>query len=211
VGGLAGAPQRAEPPAAELCICCDAERLERHPFDPDLDVFRPPQRQHEALVKLVRSGDGCVSAAFAEGRTVAYVALQKPDPFERWSDDPSGRIWELGAVEVAPAWRGRGLALRLLEQTFATGFFDDKVVIAQLLSWHYDTERSGVSPYTYREALIRLYRKVGFRVWRTDDPEIAGRIENALMARIGPVAPPETVERFHKLRLAGTAPWDFPF
>ena len=195
----------------EFCICCDAQTLERHPFHVELDVFRPPGRQHEALVDLVRSGNGCVSAAFAGGRTVAYVALQKPDRFERWSQDPSGGIWELGAVEVAPAWRGRGLALTLLEKTFDTGFFDDKVVIAQLLSWHYDIERTGVSPFTYREALIRLYRKVGFRVWRTDDPEIAGRIENALMARIGPEAPPETVERFHKLRLAGSAPWDFPF
>ncbi len=206
-------PARAGPQAdaaVELCICCDAATLERRPFHPDLDVFRPPERQHEALVKLVAAGEGRVSAAFAGGSTVAYVALQRPDPFERWSEDPTGRIWELGAVEVAPAWRGRGLAQRLLERTFAAGFFDDKVVIAQLLSWHYDTERSGASPFAYREALIRLYRRVGFKVWRTDDPEIAGRIENALMARIGPEAPPETVERFHKLRLAGHAPWDFP-
>ena len=90
-----------------------------------------------------------------------------------------------------------------------TDFFDDKVVIAQLLFWHYDTERTGANPFTYREALTRLYRKVGFRVWCTDDPE--GRIENALMARIGPQAPPETVERFHQLRLKGAAPWDSPF
>jgi len=195
----------------EICVCCDAERLERHPFHPDLNVFRPSQRQQEALVKLAASGEGCVSAAFAAGRTVAYVALQKPDRFERWSEDPTGRIWELGAVEVAPEWRGRGLARRLLKQTFAVGLFDDKIVIAQLLSWHYDTDRTGVSPFTYREALIRLYREVGFRVWRTNDPEIAGRIENALMARIGAKAPPEAVESFHKLRLAGSAPWDFPF
>ncbi len=211
MGEPADAQDRTPPQTAELCICCDAETLERHPFHPELDVFRPPERQHEALVGLVRSGEGCVSAAFAEGVTVGYVALQKPERFERWSCDPTCRIWELGAVEVAPGWRGRGLAQKLLERTFATGFFDDKVVIAQLLSWHYDTERTGVSPFTYREALIRLYRKVGFRVWRTDDPEIAGHIENALMARIGPGAPPETVEQFHRLRLKGTAPWDFPF
>lgn len=197
--------------AIEVCICCDPDTLERYPFHPELDVFRPPQRQQEALVDLVRSGEGCVSAAFAEGRTVAYVAMQKPDRFERWSQDPSGRIWELGAVEVAPSWRGRGLAQKLLQQTFKTGRFEDKIVIAQLLSWHYDTERTGLSPFAYRETLVRLYSKVGFRVLHTTDPEIAGHIENALMARIGPKTPPETVERFHKLRLAGGAPWDFSF
>ena len=197
--------------ACELCVFCPAERLEAHPFHPELDVFRPPERQHAALVELVREGNGRVSAALAEGQTVAYVAFQRPDLFERWSDDPSGRIWELGAVEVAPPWRGRGLARRLLEASFATGFFDDKIVIAQLLSWHYDTGRTGVSAFAYREALVRLYQGVGFRVWRTDDPEIAGRIENALMARIGPRVPEEAVAHFHRLRLSGRAPWDFSF
>lgn len=197
--------------AVELCISCPAARLREHPFHPELNIFRPPQRQHEALVKLVEDGRGIVSAAFAGGQTVAYAAFQLPDPFECWSQDPSRKIWELGAVEVAPEWRGHGLARRLLEQTFATGFFDDKVVIAQLLSWHYDTERTGLSTFAYRELLIRLYQKVGFELWRTDDPDIAGHIENALMARIGPKASEDTVKCFHRLRRQGRAPWDIPF
>ena len=98
------------PPTAELCICCDAETLERHPFHPELDVFHSPDHQHEALVRLVRSGQGCMSAAFAERVAVAYVALQKPEHFERWSCDPTFRIWELGGVEVVLVRRGRGLA-----------------------------------------------------------------------------------------------------
>ena len=194
-----------------LCTICPADKLAAHPFHPDLNIFRPPERQHEALVKLVKSERGLVSTAFTGGQTVAYAAFQLPDPFECWSKDPSGKIWELGAVEVVPAWRGHGLAGRLLQDTFASGFFDDKVVIAQLLSWHYDTRRTGLSTFAYRELLIKLYQKVGFQLWRTDDPDIAGHIENALMARIGPAASAETVRCFHRLRRQGRAPWDIPF
>ena len=195
----------------ELCVICPADELAVHPFHVDLNIFRPPERQHEALLELVKSERGLVSAAFATEQTVAYVAFQLPDSFEYWSKDPSGKIWELGAVEVVPAWRGHGLAGRLLQDTFASGFFDDKVVIAQLLSWHYDTERTGLSAFAYRELLIKLYQKFGFQIWRTDDPDIAGHIENALMARIGPEAPAETVRRFHRLRHQGRAPWDISF
>ena len=197
--------------AVELCINCPAARLQERPFHPELNIFRPPERQREALINLIADGQGIVSAALAGEQTVAYVAFQLPDPFESWSQDPNQKIWELGAVEVAPEWRGQGLARRLLEQTFATGFFDDKVVVAQLLSWHYDTERTGLSAFAYRELLVKLYRSLGLEVWRTNDPDIAGHIENALMARIGPLAAEETVELFHRLRRQGRAPWDIAF
>jgi len=197
--------------AVELCINCPAARLREHPFHSELNIFRPPERQHEALVGLVEDGQGMVSAAFAAGQTVAYAAFQLPDSFESWSQDPNQKIWELGAVEVAPEWRGQGLARRLLAETFATGFFEDKVVIAQLLSWHYDTERTGLSTFAYRELLIKLYRSLGFEIWRTSDPDIAGHIENALMARIGSRAAEETVKLFHRLRRQGHAPWDIAF
>jgi len=195
----------------ELCIKCPVARLRKRPFHQELKIFRPPERQHEALVSLVDEGQGIVSAAFAKEQTVAYAAFQLPDPFESWSQDPNQKIWELGAVEVAPAWRGQGLARRLLAETFATGFFEDKVVVAQLLSWHYDTERTGLSTFAYRELLIKLYRSLGFEIWRTSDPDIAGHIENALMARIGTKAAEETVKTFHRLRRQGHAPWDIAF
>ncbi len=194
-----------------ICISCDAARLREHPFQEGLKMFRPPQRQHEALLRLLEEEKGLVSAAFAEGWTVAYAAFQLPDPFECWSKDPSGKIWELGAVEVSPQWRGRGLAVQLLKGSFETGFFEDKVVVAQLLSWHYDTKGTGLSPFAYRDMLIKLYGKFGFREWRTEEADIAGYVENALVARMGSRASEVTIECFHKLRRSGRAPWDFKF
>ncbi len=184
----------------ELVPCCDSGRINTLSMDPDLRIFRPPDRQHQALVKIAASEDGCVSIARSENQLVAYAAFHRPDSFERMGTDTTGGIYELGAVEVTPARRSGHLARRLLELTFETGLFEDRVVIATLYYWHYDLEGSGLSIYRYRNLLERLYASVGFSVFTTDDPEIRGYPENALMARIGASAPQEVVQSFHNLR-----------
>ncbi|AEB11232.1 GNAT family N-acetyltransferase [Marinithermus hydrothermalis] len=185
--------------------------LEAHP---GLRAFRPAARQKEALLEIAASPDGCVTTAEAAGQLVGYAAFHRPSAFERWGEDPTGGIYELGAVEVAPPWRGYGLARHLLEASFATGRFEDKVVVATLYYWHYDLEHTGLSAYQYRKRLEALYGSVGFVPFTTDDPEIRGYLENTLMARIGPRTPKHVIEAFHALRFRSpppeAAPWSFP-
>jgi len=172
---------------------------------PALKNFRPAKRQHQALIELAGDPDGCVTIATDGERILAYAAFQRPEAFERWGKDETGGVYELGAIEVAPECRKRGLAKRLLEETFKTGRFDDKVVVAALYYWHYDLGSSGLSAYAYKEMLERLYKSVGFVPFTTDDPDIFPYVENALLARIGERAPKEVVESFRFAEDQG--PW----
>lgn len=170
------------------------------PLHAGLDVFRTPRQQREALREIAASSGGRVVVAELDGITVGYVTFHPPDPVERWGRDRSGRLIELGAIEVAPALRGERLGERLLKHAFAGGAFDDAIVFAALYAWHYDLERTGLGPLGYRRLLERLYRTAGLERVPTHDPEVASDPANALLVRVGPRVPVETREGFDRLR-----------
>ena len=171
------------------------------PFHPELDVFRGPEAQREAVIDIAADPDGCAFVAEDGSRTVGYLTFHPPGDLETWGDDRSGRLIELGAIEVAPSLRGERLGERLLEAAFADGRFDGTVVFATLYAWHYDLERTGLGPFAYRRLLEKLYRKAGLVAKPTSDPEIRSDGANALVVRIGPEAPEEVVREFDRLRV----------
>lgn len=173
---------------------------------PGLDRFRPPARQLAALVDIAADPRGRVVAAETNGTLVGYVAFHPPTEVESWGADATGQLVELGAVEVAPGFRGQNIANRLLAASFADGGYDDAVVFATLYSWHYDLQRAGMSDLAYRRMLERLYRGAGLEVFPTTDEEVRSSAANALMARIGPRAPAAVVAEFHRLRKAQREP-----
>lgn len=218
----------------EVHACLAAERIARLRPHPGLDRFRPPQRQLAALVDIATDARGCVTcavqhvhgAARPDGSPsagagcgeapdvppkaldhdtlVGYAAFHPPSEVESWGEDRSGRLIELGAVEVAPDVRGQRLAERLLAASFSGGRFDGTVVFATLYVWHYDLARTGMTDLAYRRMLERMYRGAGLELFPTSDVEIRASVANALMARIGPSAPAEVVDEFHRLRKRGS-------
>jgi acetoin utilization protein AcuA len=176
-------------------------------FDEDLDVFRPPEQQRRAVMAIAADPRGCAFVAERAGRTIGYVTFHPPGELETWGADRSGRLVELGAIEVAPRGRGARLGERLLQAAFADGRFDATVVFATLYVWHYDLERTGLGPFAYRRLLERLYRTVGLTALPTSDPEVRSDGANALVARIGPAAPDEVVGEFHRLRTRPPEPF----
>ncbi len=184
----------------EIWPCGDPAVIQRLEMDATLNVFRPAQQQHEALIGIARVPESCLSFARLAHRLIGYATVHPPDPIERWSQSREPGLYELGAVETSSAHRGRHLARRLLEVTFNTGRFEDKIVIATLYHWHYDLEGTGLTTYAYRGLLERLYNSVGFQVFKTNDPEIAFYPGNSLMARIGPEAPEALKAEFERLR-----------
>lgn len=193
---------RARSPArgAEVRVRELARDEEPPPLHPELDVFRAPTDQRTALADIAALPGGCVWIAEQGGLTVGYVTFHPPGELETWRDDRSGRLIELGAIEVAPSLRGARLGERLLEAAFADGRFDDVVVIATMYVWHYDLARTGLSSFAYKRVLERLYRKGGLLRMGTSDPEIRADAANALMVRIGPHVPEESIRAFHRLR-----------
>ena len=170
---------------------------------PGLDTFRHPQAQLAALVDIAEEAGGCVATAYdsSQNQLVGYAAFHRPSPVETWGEDRTGRLIELGAVEVAPGMRGLRLAERLLAAAFADGRFDDTVVFATLYRWHYDLARTGLGELGYRRMLERLYASVGLVPMPTDDVEVGSDHANRLVARIGPHAQPAVVDEFQRLRL----------
>ena len=173
---------------------------------PQLDRFRDPQGQLEALVSIAADPQGTVTALVRGADLVGYVVFHPPTEIESWGFDRTGQILELGAIEVAPSERGQRWAERLLQASFDGGRFDHTVVFATLYSWHYDLARSGLGDLAYRRMLERLYGSAGLELFGTTDEEVRSSPANALMARIGAETPAEVVAEFHRLRglLPGT-------
>lgn len=188
----------------ELLPCGDPLLLEQLEIDSSLNVFRSPERQFEALIGIAKDKNTCVCFARMAHRLIGYATFHPPDDIERWSGSKVPGLIELGAVETSKLHRGRHLARYLLEVAFATGRFEDKIVIATIYYWHFDLEGTGLTTYAYRKLLERLYTSVGMQVVTTDDPEL-DYPGNSLMARIGPRAAPELIAEFERLRFLGTA------
>jgi acetoin utilization protein AcuA len=188
----------------EVIPCGDPALLQRLEMDSSLNVFRTPERQLEALVGIAQDSLGCVCFARLAHRLVGYATFHPPDDIERWSGASVPGLIELGAVETSRLHRGRHLARHLLEVAFATGRFEDKVVIATIYHWHFDLEGTGLTTYAYKKLLERLYNSVGMQVFKTDDPELDFP-GNSLMARVGPRASVELVAEFERLRFLGAS------
>ena len=187
----------------ELFPCGDPLLLKQLEIDSSLNVFRRPERQLEALIGIAKDTESCVCFARMAHRLIGYATFHPPDDIERWSGSSVPGLIELGAVETSKSHRGRHLARHLLEVAFATGRFEDKIVIATIYYWHFDLEGTGLTTYAYKKLLERLYTSVGMRVYTTDDPEL-DYPGNSLMARIGPRAAPELIAEFERLRFLST-------
>jgi len=196
-------------PTVEIQACTAPARLAELDAHPDLDAFRPPAAQLQALSSIAGEREGCVASAVGVNRStlVGYAAFHRPSAIEPWGADRSGALIELGAVEVASGYRGMKLAERLLSAGLSDGRFDDTVVFATLYRWHYDLERSKLGELGYRRMLERLYGSAGFTALETTDPEIGAHAANRLMVRIGKNADPAIVAEFERLRLATGKRW----
>ena len=203
----------------DIVACTSAQVLESLTISPALDMFRPAEKQHAALIDIAQDAATdplcCVSMARDDDASVnddasvdtvvgevvvGYASFHPPTDVETWGDDETGQLVELGAVEVDPSYRGQRLAQRLLEASFAGGRFDHTVVFATMYVWHYDLKRTVMTPYQYKRMLERLYRGIGMEPFRTSDPEIRADPANQLMARVGPHCPPHIKTEFDRLR-----------
>lgn len=185
---------------ARIEVCLSPETLGALESHPGIDMFRPAAKQHQALIGIARDAQSCVSVGVDDERMVAYAAFHPPSDVESWGEDRTGRLIELGAVEVAPPYRGQHLAERLLAATFEDGRYETTVVFATMYVWHYDLKRTGLNDFAYKRLLERLYRSAGFEAFNTADAEVRSSSANQLMARIGAHADPTVVEEFHRLR-----------
>ena len=183
-----------------------ASVLRRLEVDPGIHAFvRDSAQEREVLARISEEPAGEVAVAHTpDGVVVGYVAVLDPEPGSRFASLP----WclEVGAVEVATGWRRGGVASALLRFAVEPDPFEDRILIASGLSWHWDLEQSGLSAVAYRRVLARVFETAGFEVLRTDEPEIAYDPANLFVARIGSRVPPARRAAFTSRLVRGRLP-----
>lgn len=176
------------------------DRVSACHMHPQLDAFRRPAEQHEALVEIADLPEGRIIMATDRDQIVGYVTFHYADEYERWSEGNMDDLIELGAVEIANDYRGLGLAKKLIMLAFQEQQLDNVIVFTTEYYWHWDLESTGLSVWDYRKMMEKLMKNVDMVWFATDDPEICSHPANCLMVRVGRKVPQSSVEAFDRLR-----------
>jgi len=175
--------------------------IKKMQLDDELDNFRAPDKQLYALADIADSPDGFLYILRCEETIVGYVSFHAPDPFSRWSRHP--KVLELGAIEISPKFRSRGLGVKLLRHAFTNPIMEERVVITTEYCWHWDLDNTGLDIWTYQKMLARLFRSVGLKYTATDDPDICEHVANVLMVRYGKNLKESDIQAFKDLLFEG--------
>ncbi|MDQ1913135.1 GNAT family N-acetyltransferase [Paenibacillus sp. GD4] len=176
------------------------EQLRAYAMHPDLDAFRRPREQFEALIEIAELPEGRIILARKEREIIGYVTFHYADELERWSEGQMEDLLELGAIEVADAYRGLGLGKKMIRLAFEKEQLENMIVFTTEYYWHWDLEKSGLSVWQYRDMMEKLMKCVDMVWFATDDPEICSHPANCLMVRIGKHVPLSSVEKFDRVR-----------
>jgi acetoin utilization deacetylase AcuC-like enzyme len=173
-----------ETPQGHLLLrdVCPASFLDRLHPDPGLAAFtRRPEREHAIVCQVAHSGHGAVAVAHTDaGAIVAQIVLTPGDDW--WRGLPG--LYEL-TIETSRRWRRLGIARALLGFTVGAPWIDRLTLLAVGLDWHWDLESSGLAAAEYRNVLQALFVEVGFKAFRTSEPNVALHASNLLLVRIG--------------------------
>ncbi|MDQ0231072.1 GNAT family N-acetyltransferase [Metabacillus malikii] len=174
--------------------------LAGYTFHEGLVAFRPPKQQQKALIEIADLPEGRIIIARRNELVVGYVTYLYPDPLERWSEGKMEDLIELGAIEVAPEYRGYSIGKNLLKVSMMDDAMEDYIIITTEYYWHWDLKGSGLNVWEYRKIMEKMMNAGGLEWYATDDPEISSHPANCLMARIGKRVKPSSIQQFDQLR-----------
>lgn len=175
--------------------------LQNLTFHEGLTAFRIPQQQFAAIIEISKLPEGRMIIAKLDETIIAYATFLYPDPLERWSEGKMENLLELGAIEVAPEFRGTGVGKSILQVSMLDDSMEDYIVITTEYYWHWDLKRTGLNVWQYRKVMEKMMQAGGLEVAATDDPEISSHPANCLMVRIGKRVDQKSIEKFDQLRI----------
>nr|WP_276588969.1 GNAT family N-acetyltransferase [Bacillus amyloliquefaciens] len=165
-----------------------------------MTAFRLPHEQHKALIEIAGLPEGRIIIA-RDGQTIiGYVTYLYPDPLERWSDGNMEDLLELGAIEVAPGYRGCSVGKTLLTVSMMDEQMEHYIIMTTEYYWHWDLKGMKKDLWEYRKIMEKMMNAGGLVWFATDEPEISSHPANCLMARIGRHVSQESIEQFDRLR-----------
>ncbi|WP_071393816.1 GNAT family N-acetyltransferase [Bacillus tuaregi] len=176
------------------------EQLSELEFDTGLVAFRPPNKQHEAVIEIASLPEGRIIIARLEKTIVGYVTFLYPDPLERWSEIKMENLIELGAIEVSSHYRSLGVGEALLTVSMMDDAMEDYIIFTTEYYWHWDLKGTGLNVWEYRNIMGKMMNVGNLEWYATDDPEICSHPANCLMVRIGKRVNSESIQKFDSLR-----------
>ncbi|MDF2720475.1 MAG: acetoin utilization protein [Paenibacillus sp.] len=176
------------------------EHVQRLTMNSDLDAFRRPADQLEALIGIASLPEGRIILTRDGSTIVGYVTFHYPDEMERWSEGHMEDLLELGAIEVADDYRSIGLGKQMIQLAFKDDQLENMIVFTTEYYWHWDLKGSLSNVWDYRNMMEKLMKSVNMVWFATDDPEICSHPANCLMVRIGKEVPLSSVEKFDTIR-----------
>ena len=172
---------------------CPPSLVERLHADNGLRAFaRIPEREHQLLLGIAKSPD--CALALAHTTTGAIIGQVTIAPADEWWDGIEN-VYEV-AIEVSTAWRGQKIARHLLSFALELDALEDMILFAMGLSWHWDMEGLGISPYRYRELISHLFATQGFKEYSTTEPNVSMEPANVFLARVGSRVDARVVSQF---------------
>ncbi|MDQ0719137.1 MULTISPECIES: GNAT family N-acetyltransferase [unclassified Paenibacillus] len=177
-----------------------AEEITRLAFHPDLDAFRRPTEQQEALAEIAALPEGRIIIAHENETIIGYVTFHYADDCERWSEGNMTDLIELGAIEVADDYRSLGIGREMLLTALEDKHMENYIIFTTEYYWHWDLKGSGLNVWDYRKMMERLMETIDMTWYATDDPEICSHPANCLMVRIGSQVPITSEEQFDRVR-----------
>lgn len=169
-------------------------------FHSDLVAFRPPAKQHQAIIDIAKLPEGRIIIVRHKETIVGYCTFLHPDPLERWSQGNMENLIELGAIEVIPEFRGTGVGKTMLRVSMMDDAMEDYITITTEYYWHWDLKGTGLNVWEYRKVMEKMMQAGGLEYYATDDPEISSHPANCLMAKIGSRVDSESIQKFDQLR-----------
>ena len=156
-----------------------------------------PEREHQLLLEIAEHPNRVLTLAYSpDGEIVGQVTLAPADPW--WQG--VANTYEL-AIEVSTHWRRLGIARQLLSLALEFDAVEEMILMALGLSWHWDLEGSGLSPFRYRSLLAHILEPYHFFECLTDEPNVALDTANILLVRIGKDVESEVMgQLFQRLR-----------
>ncbi|SHN04915.1 GNAT family N-acetyltransferase [Gracilibacillus kekensis] len=177
-----------------------SHKLTNLTMNKELTAFRPPTEQLNALMEIATLPEARIFIATVDQEIIGYVTYLHPDPIERWSKYPYENILELGAIEIAPAYRGNKLASRLIELSMKDENMEDYIILSTEYYWHWDLNYSKLSVWDYRKIMEKMMKAGDLYPAPTNEPEIMAHPANCLMVRIGKHVNKKEIEIFDRLR-----------
>jgi len=163
--------------------------------------YRPVVTRRERLIHTSSQKDVNVTLAFRrDGEIVGLGILEYPGPEDRWIKVGDRVMMEVSIIEVRRPWRKCGLARHILHLILDHPDIESRICYMVGYSWTWDLDAHGGTAMDYRNTLIDLFSREGFKIFQTNESNVMLRPENLFMARVGNAVSRDTVDRFKLVR-----------